>query len=202
MSQKQKTLLPEKFRGFQGYSDRPKSFLLNLRWKLRYNAVTLRNLALTCVGMVPTRGIRKYMYKAFGMKIDDRVKIAPHLQILGGPSRISIGEGSIINREVIIDGRFPVTIGKNVSISIQTIIMSLDHDVYSSDFRGAGAPVMIGDRAFIGTRAMIMPGVTIGEGAVVAAGAVVTKDVAPFQIVAGVPAKPIGCRPENLTYNL
>lgn len=44
--------------------------------------------------------------------------------------------------------------------------------------------------------------VTIGEGAVVAAGAVVTKDVEPFMVVAGVPAKPIGTRSKNLTYRL
>jgi maltose O-acetyltransferase len=47
---------------------------------------------------------------------------------------------------------------------------------------------------------MILPGVTIGEGAAVAAGAVVTKDVEAYTIVAGVPAKPIGSRPRNLTY--
>ena len=52
----------------------------------------------------------------------------------------------------------------------------------------------IGDAVWIGMRAMIMPGVTIGEGAVIASGAIVTKDVAPYTIVAGNPAKPIKSR--------
>ncbi|WP_018429523.1 CatB-related O-acetyltransferase [Hoeflea sp. 108] len=50
---------------------------------------------------------------------------------------------------------------------------------------------VIGDGAWIGMRAMIMPGLTIGEGAVIASGAIVTKDVPPYTIVAGNPAKPV-----------
>ncbi|AOA58609.1 CatB-related O-acetyltransferase [Acinetobacter larvae] len=52
----------------------------------------------------------------------------------------------------------------------------------------------IGDGAWIGMRAMIMPGVTIGEGAVIASGSIVSKDVAPYQVVAGNPAKVIKSR--------
>lgn len=106
----------------------------------------------------------------------------------------------MINRGVILDGRFPLTIGENVSISIQTMILTLQHDLSATDFGAVGAPVIIGDRAFLGARALILPGITIGEGAAVAAGALVTRDVLPFTIVAGVPAKVIGSRPRNLTY--
>lgn len=49
--------------------------------------------------------------------------------------------------------------------------------------------------AFLGTNAVVHPGVTIGEGAVVGSGAVVTRDVAPWTIVAGVPARVVGTRP-------
>jgi maltose O-acetyltransferase len=49
--------------------------------------------------------------------------------------------------------------------------------------------VRIGDDVWIGGHATILPGVTIGDGAVVAAGAVVTKDVPPYTVVAGVPAR-------------
>src|SRR5690606_23262164 len=51
--------------------------------------------------------------------------------------------------------------------------------------------VTIGNDVWIGHGAVIMPGVTIGDGAVVGANAVVTHDVAPYQIVAGVPARPV-----------
>ena len=57
-----------------------------------------------------------------------------------------------------------------------------------------GGDVVIGDRVWIGYRAIILPGVSIGEGAVVGAGAVVTKNVEPYAIVAGNPARKIGER--------
>ena len=50
-------------------------------------------------------------------------------------------------------------------------------------------PITIGDDVWIGSHAVILPGVTIGNGAVIAAGSVVVKDVGPFQIVGGIPAK-------------
>lgn len=57
------------------------------------------------------------------------------------------------------------------------------------------APVIIGNDVWIGVRAVILDGVHIGDGAVIAAGAVVTKDVEPFTLVGGVPARVIGERP-------
>lgn len=63
-------------------------------------------------------------------------------------------------------------------------------DVIGEAYIGKGDTV-IGDGAWIGMRAMIMPGVTLGEGAVIASGAIVTKDVAPYTIVAGNPARPV-----------
>lgn len=54
--------------------------------------------------------------------------------------------------------------------------------------------VAIGDYAWICCRSIILPGITIGEGAVVASGAIVTKDVPPYTIVGGTPAKIIGYR--------
>jgi len=61
-------------------------------------------------------------------------------------------------------------------------------------------PIVIEDYVWIGVGATILPGVKLGKGAVVAAGAVVTKDVSPFSVVAGIPAKQIALRPDNLNY--
>ncbi len=66
-----------------------------------------------------------------------------------------------------------------------------DRDFFS---RRRGDSVIIGNDVWMGHGAIILPGVTIGDGAVVAAGAVVSKDVEPFQIVGGVPAKTIRSR--------
>jgi len=94
-----------------------------------------------------------------------------------------------------LDGRSNIIIGNNVDISSETNIFTWEHDIESPIFDSKGAPVIIGDWVYVGTRSTILPGVTIGEGAVVAAGAVVTKDVEPWTMVGGVPAKFIKKRP-------
>ena len=115
---------------------------------------------------------------------------------------VQIGANTVINRDVLLDGRMGLVIGDNVSVSEGVAIFTLEHDPNSPDFANRGAPVRIADRAFIGARAIILPGVTVGEGAVVAAGAVVTHDVPPYTIVGGVPARPIGERRRDLSYTL
>ena len=78
--------------------------------------------------------------------------------------------------------------------------MSGTHDVQSRDFAASCLPIIVGDYAWICIHATVLGGVKIGEGAVVAAGAVVTRDVDPYTIVAGVPARKIGDRSLNLDY--
>jgi maltose O-acetyltransferase len=118
------------------------------------------------------------------------------------PAGVVIGCHTVINRDVLLDGRMGLVIGDNVSVSEGVAIFSLEHDPNSPDFADRGAGVQIKDRAFVGARAVILPGITVGEGAVVAAGAVVTQDVLPYVIVGGVPARPIAERSRNLTYQL
>lgn len=60
--------------------------------------------------------------------------------------------------------------------------------------------VTIKDRVWLGSNVIVLPGVTIGEGAVCCAGCVVTKDIEPYTVVAGIPAKKVGERPQNLIY--
>jgi maltose O-acetyltransferase len=109
----------------------------------------------------------------------------------------------VINFGCLLDGRvYPIVTGADVSIGPEASILTLGHDPQSPDFTDRGGPVTIGDRVWIGYRALVMPGLNLGEGAVVAAGAVVTKDVAPYTIVAGNPAKEIGTRNRDLRYQL
>jgi maltose O-acetyltransferase len=111
-----------------------------------------------------------------------------------------MGNTSVINAKCRLDNRGTITIGNNVSISQEVNIITAYHDVDLVDFTGTYLPVIINDLVFIGTRAMILPGVTIGRGAIIAAGAIVTKNVVPFAVMAGAPAKLIKMRREDVAY--
>ena len=116
------------------------------------------------------------------------------------PWKIRIGSYTHINRKVFLDARGGIEIGNSVSISHNVSIISASHNVNSKDFSFKNELIIIQDYVFIGANTTILEGVTIGKGAVVCTGAVLTKDVEPFTIVAGVPAKKIGNRNNNLDY--
>ena len=102
---------------------------------------------------------------------------------------LKIGNNCRLNGPVIVATN-KVTIGNNCRIAPDVYIMDGDfHSVENRLADGKSSCITIEDDAWVATRAMVMKGVTIGKGAVVAAGAVVTKDVAPYTLVGGVPAK-------------
>ena len=89
-----------------------------------------------------------------------------------------------------------IIIGDRVLIGSGALIMDSDAHSLDATARRTGAggetkPVVIEDDVFIGARAIVLKGVTIGKGAVVGAGSVVTKDVPPYSVVAGNPARMI-----------
>ncbi|WAI02523.1 acyltransferase [Methanogenium organophilum] len=103
---------------------------------------------------------------------------------------LTVGDDVFINRGLFIDTKGGVTIGNAVGIGEFVRIFTHSHGEANHAER-TYAPVTIEPYAKIYTNAMILPGVTIGEGAIVGGGAVVTKDVPPWTLVAGVPAKAI-----------
>lgn len=125
-----------------------------------------------------------------------------HMGCFFAGRHVSIGSNSVINRGCFLDGREGVQIGNNVSLGVGTAVLSMSHDPQSPDFAPVREKTIIGDFVWTGYRALILPGAHLGEGAVVGAGAVVTRPVEPYTIVAGNPARKIGERNRNLTYNL
>lgn len=118
---------------------------------------------------------------------------------LHSPEKISIGEKTSLNEFVFINGFGGVQIGKHVLIGSGVKIFSAEHPFEGREvapyFRPIDCkPVVIEDEAYLGLNAVILGGVRIGRGAVVGACAVVTKDVPPYAVVAGVPAKLIRYR--------
>lgn len=113
------------------------------------------------------------------------------------PWKISVGSDSSIGEYSWIQAQAEVDIGKNVCIGEYCKIITGDHDICSLNFDLKEASIRIRDNCWVATGAMILSGVTVGEGAVVAAGAVVTKDVEPWTVVGGNPAKFIKKRELN-----
>ena len=111
---------------------------------------------------------------------------------------ISIGDNSGIGRDSFLVAPAPIEIGRDVMIGPQLVIYTSNHGtektVPMNRQQMTCKPVKMGDDVWIGVRVTILPGVNIGDGAIIAAGAVVTKDVEPYSIVGGVPARKIGER--------
>lgn len=115
------------------------------------------------------------------------------VELCTGPEgRLQIGRGVRLNYGVSIGATGSITLGDRVRVGPYVMIVDTDfHDPYLRSARPASRPVVIDDDVWIGAKASIMPGVHIGRGAIVGTGAVVTRDVPPFTVVAGVPAKVI-----------
>jgi acetyltransferase-like isoleucine patch superfamily enzyme len=151
---------------------------------------------------LPSHRLRLLLYrKLLGFEIGSKSYILMGARF-SGRGGFSMGDHSVINESCRLDNRAAITIGASVSISPEVCILTADHDLQSPTFAGRERPVRIADHVFVGTRATILPGVSVAEGAAVAAGAVVTRDVEPYTIVAGVPARPVGTRPQDLRYEL
>lgn len=113
---------------------------------------------------------------------------------------LSIGDNSGIGVNCEVNGK--VSIGNDVMMGPEVVIYTSGHNHERTDIpmrlQGSSEsyPVTIGNDVWIGRRTIIMPGVNIGDGCIIGAGAVVTKDVPPFSVAGGVPAKVIKSRIE------
>lgn len=144
----------------------------------------------------PCFGWRRFVLRRFGAEVGPHVNIYPTTRIYF-PWNLRVGEWSAIAEDVLIYNLGPVTIGKRVTISHRVHLCAGTHDYTRTDFPLIKPPMHIQDEAWIAADAFVGPGITIGHGAVVGARAVVTRNVPPWQIVAGNPARNIGRRTLN-----
>jgi maltose O-acetyltransferase len=143
--------------------------------------------------------LRALFWRFFFNHMGNNVKIAGNCKFVN-PKRITVGSEVLINHHAELeatDGE--IVIGNFVLLGMHAKVVNSNH--IFTDWKipialqgKSQAKIVIEDDVWIGINAIILPKVTIGRGAVVAAGAVVTKDVEPYAIVGGVPAKIIKYR--------
>lgn len=163
----------------------------------------IERFCIYTMSLFPSCRIRRLYYILIGVNIGKNVVFHFKTEIRK-PLNLYIGESSIIGDNAVLDARTGLFIGKNVNISSNVSIWSLQHNhrspYFDCNFPNRNLKVKIEDRVWLGCNVIVLPGVNIGEGAVVCAGSVVTKDVTPYSVVAGIPAKQVSIRPNNLQY--
>ena len=145
--------------------------------------------------------IRGFLCKRIFDKCGDNIDVEPMAYFFSG-SAIQIGSHSGIGRSAYlsnIGGGGEIIIGSNVMMAPEVVILTSMHNhkdptILMQKQGKYLSKVVIGDDVWIGYRAIILPGVTVGKGSIIGAGAVVTKDVPPYSVVGGVPAKVIKSR--------
>ena len=144
--------------------------------------------------------IREFGFNDNSLKIDflGNNKIG-RFSTIQGSGNISFGKNSFCCDFCVFGVNERITIGQNVMIADAVSIRDTDHkhaDIDTPMLKQGiiTAPVIVDDNVWIGYGVSILKGVTVGTGAIISAGSVVTKNVAPYSIVGGVPAKIIRMR--------
>jgi len=174
----------------------------------RSNELFLGYLLNTVVNKIPLPALRLALYRAAGMRIGHDSNIMMHVQVMT-PEGIEIGDNCIIGEFAWLDGRAVrvgegpgLKIGNNVNIGANTIFIAGGHLPNSADFFGLLEKTVVEDNAWITMNCTILYGLTVGEGAVVSAASLVNKDVPPYTMVGGVPARYLKDRNRDLDYTL
>ncbi len=137
---------------------------------------------------VPLHGWRRFLLRLFGAKIARTAVIYPSARIWA-PWNLSMGEGSCLSHFVDCYCVTQVSLGKHSTVSQYAHLCAASHDYSDQAMPLVVAPIAIEDHAWVTACVFVGPGVRIGEGAVVGAQAGVFRDVAPWSVVGGNPAR-------------
>ena len=161
-------------------------------WEQVYNIV---------INKIPSHNVRVAWLRLGGAKIGKGSSIWRTTEVLG-VNNLVIGNDSVIAWHCQIDARAGLIIGDHVAIASHVLIIAGTHDLTAREFWSVSGPIYIDDYAWIASRAIVGHGVRIGRGAVVTANTLVAKNIAPYKIVGGTGAKPMGERPHDLNYKV
>lgn len=170
----------EKIPNYLGFSTRNR--LARLAWTIVY--WSLFRTAIYPFG----RYVRVFLLKLFGAKVNWRSLVYPSVRIWA-PWNLIIGARSVLGPHVVCYNPAPIILGKKITVSQNAYLCAGGHDISKIILPFVSAPIVIGDYSWICADCFIKYGVRIGEGAIVGATSSVFKDVEPWTVVGGNPAK-------------
>ena len=133
-------------------------------------------------------GWRRFLLRCFGARIGKNARISPSVRVWA-PWNLVVGDEVAIAHDVDCYCVDRLTIGDHATVSQYSFLCTASHDISDPHMGLITAPIQIGSQSWVCAGVFVSPGVTIGEGAVVGAMSVVTRDVEPWTVVAGNPAK-------------
>lgn len=133
-------------------------------------------------------GWKRFLLRLFGAKIASTAIVYSSAKVYY-PANLVMDDYACLASDVDCYNVAPIHIGKFATVSQGAFLCTASHDITSEKHELITAPISIEDQAWVGAEAFIGMGVTIGEGAVVGARAAVFKDVEPWTVVGGNPAK-------------
>jgi putative colanic acid biosynthesis acetyltransferase WcaF len=136
----------------------------------------------------PLHGWRRFLLRLFGATVGPGAHPYPSAKVWA-PWNLSMAAHSCLADGVECYNVAPISLGPSALVSQRAFLCAATHDYADPAFPLVPKPITVGAGAWVAAEAFVGPGVTVGDGAVVGARAVVTKDVEPWAVVAGNPAR-------------
>jgi putative colanic acid biosynthesis acetyltransferase WcaF len=141
----------------------------------------------------PLHAWRSFLLRCFGAKLGSNCHIYPKTRVWA-PWNLVCGDVVAIGDEVIVYNPRLITLGSHSTISQQAYLCGATHDYDRAEFPMVSSPITVGAYAWVCARAAVQPGVTLGDGAVLGFGSIATRDLEPWSVYGGIPARRIKSR--------
>jgi len=141
----------------------------------------------------PLHAWRAFLLRRFGATLGPHCRIYPKAKIWA-PWNLICEDAVAVGDDAEIYNHALVTLRSHAIVSQGAYLCSATHDFNDPAFALVATPIEIGNRAWICARATVMPGIRVGDGAVLALGSVATRELEPWKVYAGIPARQIADR--------
>lgn len=137
---------------------------------------------------VPLHGWRRFLLNAFGARLSPKARVYPKVSVWYPPN-LEMGDHAVIGPGVIVYNMDVIRLGAYAIVSQRAHLCGGTHDPDDANFQLVPKPITIEAKAWVAAEAFVGPGVTVGEGAVLGARGVAVKNLEPWSIYAGNPAR-------------